>query len=56
MQYNGGGGGFPPQGGAGGKKRVVMADVRKSYTNNWVTPLTTAPCSNPGFCLYAACW
>jgi hypothetical protein len=51
-----GGGGFPPRGHGPDKKRLVMADARKSYTNNWTTPLTTAPCSNPTYCLYAACW
>uniref|UniRef100_A0A7S0SH71 Uncharacterized protein n=1 Tax=Mantoniella antarctica TaxID=81844 RepID=A0A7S0SH71_9CHLO len=50
-----GGGGFPPRGHGPDKKRLVMADARKSYTNNWTTPLTTAPCSNPTYCLYAAC-
>ena len=50
-------GNFGPGRAPGGeKKRVVMADARKSYTNNWATPLTTAPCANPGYCLFAACW
>merc|ERR1712205_3018 len=53
MQYGGNqGGGFgqPRQ-----NKRMVMVDARKSYTNSWSTDLMGAPCSNPGFCLYAAC-
>ena len=50
-------GNFGPGRAPGGeKRRVVMADARKSYTNTWATPLTTAPCANPGYCLFAACW
>ena len=55
MQYGGQNGGFGQQGDRE-KQRYVMMDARKSYTNTWATDLMSAPCTNPGFCLYAACW
>ena len=55
MQYGGQNGGFGQQGDRE-KQRYIMMDARKSYTNSWATDLMSAPCTNPGFCLYAACW
>jgi hypothetical protein len=55
MQYGGQNGGFGQQGDRE-KQRYIMMDARKSYTNTWATDLMSAPCTNPGFCLYAACW
>ena len=56
MQYGGGGGYGQRQPGGAPKARIVMTEARKSYTNSWTTGLMGAPCANPGFCLYAACW
>lgn len=55
MQYGGQNGGFGQQGDRE-KQRYILMDARKSYTNAWATDLMSAPCTNPGFCLYAACW
>lgn len=54
MQYGGGGYGQRQPGAP--KARIVMTEARKSYVNKWQTDLMGAPCANPGFCLYAACW
>ena len=30
------------------KQRIVMAEPRKTYANQWAVTLTGAPCANPG--------